>query len=152
MLDELGRGTSTYDGYAIAYAVLQHLAQNLKCRTLFSTHYHMLTKEFEGKTNLVGLFYMDCMVLPESEQILFTYNLKKGLCPQSYGLNVAIGAGLPMEVVNKAKEIADEFAKESKLAQRERFLENSYKIKKLCENVNNVAFLRDFWKKLQSGK
>lgn len=151
-MDELGRGTSTYDGYAIAYAVLQHLAQNLKCRTLFSTHYHMLTKEFEGKTNLVGLFYMDCMVLPDSEEILFTYNLKKGLCPQSYGLNVAIGAGLPMDVVNKAKEIADEFARESKLAQREKFLENDYKVKQLCENANNINFIRDFWKKLQNTK
>lgn len=151
-MDELGRGTSTYDGYAIAYAVLQHLAQNLKCRTLFSTHYHMLTKEFEGKTNLVGLFYMDCMVLPDSEEILFTYNLKKGLCPQSYGLNVAIGAGLPMDVVNKAKEIADEFARESKLAQREKFLENDYNVKQLCENANNINFIRDFWKRLQNTK
>lgn len=151
-MDELGRGTSTYDGYAIAYAVLQHLAQNLKCRTLFSTHYHMLTKEFEGKTNLVGLFYMDCMVLPDSEEILFTYNLKKGLCPQSYGLNVAIGAGLPMDVVNKAKEIADEFARESKLAQREKFLENDYNVKQLCENADNINFIRDFWKRLQNTK
>ena len=150
VLDELGRGTSTYDGYAIAYAVLQHLAQNLRCRTLFSTHYHMLTKEFEGKTSLVGLFYMDCMVIPDSEEILFTYHLKKGLCPQSYGLNVAIGAGLPMEVVNRAREVADEFAKESKLAKREKFLEDSYKVKKLLSNIENISFVRDFWKRLQN--
>ena len=52
VLDELGRGTSTYDGYAIAYAVLKHVAETVGCRTLFSTHYHMLTREFEGLSDL----------------------------------------------------------------------------------------------------
>ena len=154
VLDELGRGTSTYDGYAIAYAVLQHLSENLGCRTLFSTHYHMLTREFEGKSSIVGLYYMDCKVLPGTEEIMFTYKLKPGLCPQSYGLNVAIGAGLPAQVVARAKEVADEFARESNLARRDRLLEAVQLAKKviMLASTEDTKALRDVWLSLRNSR
>lgn len=122
VLDELGRGTSTYDGYAIAYAVLKHVAETVGCRTLFSTHYHMLTREFEGRADLVSLCHMACQVLPDTQEIIFTYKLMPGLCPNSYGMNVAVSAGLPREVIRRAKEVSAEFAQTSALAQREKLL------------------------------
>ena len=61
IMDELGRGTSTFDGYSIAHSVLSYLSQQVKCRTLFTTHYHMLVKEFEGNPQ-IGLYMMACEV------------------------------------------------------------------------------------------
>jgi DNA mismatch repair protein MSH6 len=61
ILDELGRGTSTFDGYSIAYSVLDYLTKQIKCRVLFSTHYHKLTEEF-SQNPAIGLHHMRCLV------------------------------------------------------------------------------------------
>eukprot|EP00727_Mastigamoeba_balamuthi_P004731 m51a1_g14256 putative dna mismatch repair protein msh6 (1263) ;mRNA; f:277351-288130 len=130
VLDELGRGTSTYDGYAIAYAVLRHAAESLRCRTMFSTHYHMLTTEFGrcGASGAVGLWHMECLVEDEGssdagdddcKNVVFTYRLCAGTCPRSYGVQVARAAGLPDDVLRRAREAAAEFARGSALAHRE---------------------------------
>ena len=58
IMDELGRGTSTFDGYAIAHSVLNYLIKEIRCRTLFTTHYHMLVDDFKGNPNHVGLYRM----------------------------------------------------------------------------------------------
>ena len=71
ILDELGRGTSTYDGYSIAFATLSHLANNTKAAILFSTHYHALTKEFESNSN-VSLQHMSCYIDTE-KYFLFSF-------------------------------------------------------------------------------
>ncbi|GMN50500.1 hypothetical protein TIFTF001_019655 [Ficus carica] len=92
ILDELGRGTSTFDGYAIAYAVFRHLIEKVNCRLLFATHYHPLTKEFASHPN-VTLQHMACS---------FLYRLTSGACPESYGLQVATMAGIPEQVVEAA--------------------------------------------------
>lgn len=103
--DELGRGTATNDGAAIAHAVLEHLATGCKARTLFSTHYHLLADE-AAAWPAVALGHMGCHVAPPvddgAEVVTFLYRLTAGNCPKSYGMNVARIAGLPESVVAAA--------------------------------------------------
>lgn len=107
LLDELGRGTSTFDGYAIAYAVFRHLVEAVRCRLLFATHYHPLTKEFASHPH-VTLQHMACMLKPRNggdggeKELTFLYRLTSGACPESYGLQVATMAGLPRSIVERA--------------------------------------------------
>ncbi|KAI5005350.1 hypothetical protein ZWY2020_032593 [Hordeum vulgare] len=106
LLDELGRGTSTFDGYAIAYAVFRHLVEQVRCRLLFATHYHPLTKEFASHPH-VSLQHMACMLKPRSGgngemELTFLYRLASGSSPESYGLQVATMAGIPKSIVEKA--------------------------------------------------
>ena len=114
IMDELGRGTSTFDGTAIASATVQHLVERNKCLTLFATHYHSLLEEWKDNGN-VKLGHMECLVengsAPEVEEhnITFLYTLGSGVCPKSFGINVARLAGLPDDVLIKAKRISAEF-------------------------------------------
>ena len=101
IIDELGRGTSTFDGYSIAHAVLKYLVRQIKCLTLFSTHYHMLLDDFRGAKN-VDLYHMACKQDKHSDRITFLYKFIKGECPASFGLNVARMAGLPDHVIEHA--------------------------------------------------
>ncbi|XP_075661192.1 DNA mismatch repair protein MSH7 [Castanea sativa] len=110
ILDELGRGTSTFDGYAIAYAVFRHLIEKVNCRLLFATHYHPLTKEFASHPH-VTLQHMACAFKSKSEcysrsdqELVFLYRLTSGACPESYGLQVAMMAGIPEKVVQVASK------------------------------------------------
>ncbi|CAN8258263.1 unnamed protein product [Cochlearia groenlandica] len=110
ILDELGRGTSTFDGYAIAYAVFRHLVEKVQCRMLFATHYHPLTKEFSSHPR-VTLKHMACAFRSRSGQdqeqdLVFLYRLAEGACPESYGLQVALMAGIPKQVVERASKAA----------------------------------------------
>jgi DNA mismatch repair protein MSH6 len=95
IMDELGRGTSTYDGMIIAKTILDRLEKKLLCRTLFTTHYHNL-KEWCVQQPAIDLYFMDCVVNDDSKDITFLYKFKKGVCPQSYGIHVAKLAGLPV--------------------------------------------------------
>ncbi|XP_015439440.1 PREDICTED: DNA mismatch repair protein Msh6 [Dufourea novaeangliae] len=110
LLDELGRGTSTYDGTAIAAAVVDALTK-LKCRTLFSTHYHSLVEDYKNKQD-VTLAHMACMVENEEEDevsqetVTFLYKLIEGACPKSYGFNAARLAGVPPVITSRAHEIS----------------------------------------------
>ncbi|KAK9073780.1 hypothetical protein SSX86_006374 [Deinandra increscens subsp. villosa] len=113
ILDELGRGTSTFDGYAIAYAVFRHLVDKVNCRLLFATHYHPLTKEFATHPH-VTLQHMACSFKPISnnspsanQQLLFLFRLAAGACPESYGMQVALMAGIPKKVVEAATKAAE---------------------------------------------
>ncbi|XP_038669646.1 DNA mismatch repair protein Msh6 [Scyliorhinus canicula] len=115
LLDELGRGTATYDGTAIASAVVKELAENIKCRTLFSTHYHSLVEDFSHSA-AVHLGHMACMVEnecedPSQETITFLYKFIKGACPKSYGFNAARLANIPEEIIQKGHKKAKEFEK-----------------------------------------
>lgn len=100
IMDEVGRGTSTEDGLSIAWAVSEYLLNNIKCRTLFATHYHELTRiEHE---NLVLL----CMeVLQQGESVTFLRKVKVGASENSYGIHVAKLAGVPDQVIFRANEI-----------------------------------------------
>jgi len=104
VLDEVGRGTSTYDGLAIARAVVEYLHNHprLGCRTLFATHYHELT-ELERVLPRVRNYRMD--VLEEGDQVIFLHRVVRGGADKSYGIHVAQLAGLPQAVVRRAREI-----------------------------------------------
>ncbi|KAG7578547.1 DNA mismatch repair protein MutS-like N-terminal [Arabidopsis thaliana x Arabidopsis arenosa] len=113
ILDELGRGTSTFDGYAIAYSVFRHLVEKVQCRMLFATHYHPLTKEFASHPRVTSK-HMACAFKSKSDQaprgcdqdLVFLYRLTEGACPESYGLQVALMAGIPNQVVKIASDAA----------------------------------------------
>ncbi|HEV2127873.1 MAG TPA: DNA mismatch repair protein MutS [Thermomicrobiales bacterium] len=104
VLDEIGRGTSTYDGLAIARAIVEHLhnASHLGCKTLFATHYHELT-ELAGVLPRVRAFRME--VLEEGDQVIFLRQVVPGGADRSYGIHVAQLAGLPRAIVRRASEI-----------------------------------------------
>lgn len=104
ILDEIGRGTSTYDGLAIARAVLEYIHNHprLNCRTLFATHYHELT---ELEKILPRVRNYNVSVLEDGERIVFLHKLVRGGADRSYGIHVAQLAGLPKAVVARAKEI-----------------------------------------------
>ncbi|XP_069464515.1 DNA mismatch repair protein Msh6 isoform X2 [Ambystoma mexicanum] len=113
LLDELGRGTATFDGTAIASAVVKELAENIKCRTLFSTHYHSLVEDYSHNA-AVRLGHMACMVEnecedPSQETITFLYKFIDGACPKSYGFNAARLADIPEDIIQKGHKKAREF-------------------------------------------
>ena len=107
ILDEIGRGTSTFDGLSIAWAVVEHISnpELLGAKALFATHYHELT-ELEGKLDSVNNY---CIAVKEKgDDIVFLRKIIKGGADKSYGIQVAKLAGLPDSVVNRAKEIVDQ--------------------------------------------
>lgn len=107
ILDEIGRGTSTFDGLSIAWAVIEHIANKrlLGAKTLFATHYHELT-ELEGKMNNVNNY---CIAVKEQgDDIVFLRKIIKGGADKSYGIQVAKLAGVPDMVIDRAKEIVSE--------------------------------------------
>ncbi|MCH5272164.1 MAG: DNA mismatch repair protein MutS [Lachnospiraceae bacterium] len=109
ILDEIGRGTSTFDGLSIAWAVVEHIADPklIGAKALFATHYHELT-ELEGKLNAVHNY---CIAVKEQgEDIVFLRKIIPGGADKSYGIQVAKLAGVPGEVLVRAREIADELA------------------------------------------
>ncbi|KAH1043695.1 hypothetical protein AAZX31_09G171700 [Glycine max] len=117
ILDELGRGTSTFDGYAIAYAVFRHLIEKVNCRMLFATHYHSLTKEFASHPRVI-MQHMACAFKSKSDthsmrdqELVFLYRLASGPCPESYGLQVALMAGIPEKTVNIASKASQQMKK-----------------------------------------
>ncbi len=102
ILDEIGRGTSTFDGLAIAWSVIEYIDSNIKAKTLFATHYHELT-ELEGKLHGVQNY---CIAVKESgDDIVFLRKIMKGGADKSYGIQVAKLAGLPEAMLERAKEI-----------------------------------------------
>ncbi len=109
IMDEVGRGTSTEDGLAIAWAVSEYLLNNIKCKTFFATHYHELTR-MEHK-NLKML----CMqIREEGNQVVFLRKVKEGITQNSYGIHVASLAGIPVSVIERAKQILSKIQEDSK--------------------------------------
>lgn len=108
ILDEIGRGTSTYDGLAIAWAVAEDLAQRFdgSLRTLFATHYHELT-QLEGQ--IPGIFTMNIAIREYKKNIIFLHKLVPGPTDKSYGIEVARLAGIPRSVVSRARELLELF-------------------------------------------
>mmetsp|Transcript_43145 Transcript_43145/g.41491 ORF Transcript_43145/g.41491 Transcript_43145/m.41491 type:complete len:147 (-) Transcript_43145:52-492(-) len=108
ILDELGRGTSTFDGYSIAHAVLKFLVGKVRCRSLFSTHYHMLLDEFRGAPG-VQSYHMAYKADENNDKVMFLYKFIKGECPMSFGINVARMAHIPEGVLKNAKKKSEQF-------------------------------------------
>ncbi|KAI8584582.1 hypothetical protein K450DRAFT_216999 [Umbelopsis ramanniana AG] len=114
ILDELGRGTSTFDGYAIAYAVLHYLATHVGCLGLFSTHYQTLCQEFERVPEVVNM-HMAYHIDENEHDITFLYKLTEGACQKSFGMNVANMAGIPKSIVEQADSAATQFEQTHRL-------------------------------------
>ena len=102
VLDEIGRGTATYDGLALAWAVIEHIHQRIRARTLFATHYHELT---ELADQLPGVRNLHVSVKEAGDQIIFLRKVEPGRADRSYGIEVARLAGLPVSVIERAREI-----------------------------------------------
>ena len=109
ILDEIGRGTSTYDGLSIAWAVVEHIAdpRQIGAKTLFATHYHELT-ELEGK--IPGVINYCIAVREKGDDIVFLRKIVKGGADRSYGIQVAKLAGVPDSVIERAKNLAEELS------------------------------------------
>ena len=126
ILDEIGRGTSTFDGLGIAWAVIEHIADKklLGAKTLFATHYHELT-ELEGKLDSVDNY---CVAVKEQgEDIIFLRKIIKGGADKSYGIQVAKLAGVPENVLRRAREIVDELSNND-IAERAKDIAVEYEI------------------------
>lgn len=105
ILDEVGRGTSTYDGLSLAWAITEHIANNIKCRTLFATHYHELTELAELFSNIKNC---NVAVREWMDEVVFLHKILPGGSDKSYGIHVAKLAGIPKSVLLRSKEILEE--------------------------------------------
>ena len=102
MLDEIGRGTATYDGLALAWAVVEHIHARTRAKTLFATHYHELTELAE---QLSGVRNLMVSVKEAGDHIIFLRKVEPGKADRSYGIEVARLAGLPLSVIERAREV-----------------------------------------------
>jgi len=165
IMDELGRGTSTFDGTAIASAAVKHLVDRSKCLTLFATHYHSLLDEWKNNRD-VRLGHMECVVdnregdsnkdQEEECNVTFLYTLGDGGCPKSFGINVAKLANLPTEVLVNAKRISADFEDELNGTRR---IPNAVTARSapgqkaaICGAIQNENWeeLIDLWKQIRS--
>ncbi|KAJ6645001.1 DNA mismatch repair protein MutS [Pseudolycoriella hygida] len=151
ILDEIGRGTSTYDGVSIAWAVLEYIHDKLKCRCLFATHYHELT----NLSNFLPALENYTTKIEELEhEILFLHNIIKGTADKSYGIHVASLAGLPKSVIirandillklektgtNKGKNILKTETNNLSLFTLAPETPEDFKLQKLKEEINNIV-------------
>lgn len=160
ILDELGRGTSTFDGTAIAHAVINHLVNKTRCRTLFATHYHLLVSDWNYDPR-VKLGHMDCLVnqIEEDdnendteemkrikregkEEVTFLYKLCDGSSPKSYGINVARLAGIPTKVLELAIQQSFKF---EELQQK---LQNGSKNMNKLASISHVSMITGIYEKI----
>jgi DNA mismatch repair protein MutS len=110
ILDEIGRGTATFDGLSIAWAVAEHLHDDIGCRTLFATHYHELTSLADSKN---GVGNANVAVREHNDKIIFLRKIIEGSADRSYGIQVARLAGLPMKIIERSKSILSHLEEKS---------------------------------------
>mgnify|MGYP001449827882 CR=1 FL=1 len=110
LLDEIGRGTSTFDGLSIAWSVSEYLANKIKCNTIFATHYHELNYLKNSNSNIENF---QVLVEQKNDQLNFTHKIEKGGSNKSYGIEAARLAGVPKEVIEKAKLVLDSLEKKN---------------------------------------
>ena len=113
LLDEIGRGTATFDGLSIAWAVAEHLAIVIQARTIFATHYHELN-ELASILSNVANYQVTVKELPD--QIIFLHKVQPGGADRSYGIEAGRLAGLPATVIDRAKQVMQQIEKHSKIA------------------------------------
>src|ERR1700685_4355366 len=107
ILDEIGRGTSTLDGLSLAWAIAEHIALNVRSRTLFATHYHELT---DLARRLKGVRNLNVAVREWEDQVVFLHRIVEGGTDRSYGIHVARLAGVPRPVLDRARQLLSELA------------------------------------------
>jgi DNA mismatch repair protein MutS len=138
ILDEIGRGTSTYDGLSLAWAVVENLHEQLGCRTLFATHYHELT---ELAKTLPGVRNLNVAVREWEDQVVFLHKIIDGAADKSYGIHVARLAGVPRPIIERAKDLLAQLEDQSldeqgraKLARRRRAAERQLSLFSAAEH------------------
>ena len=109
ILDEIGRGTSTYDGISLAWSVVEYLHEHVGCRTLFATHYHELT---DLAKSLAGVKNLNVAVREWQDEVIFLHKIVEGAADKSYGIHVARLAGVPREIIQRSKEILAQLEEE----------------------------------------
>jgi len=102
VLDEVGRGTSTFDGVSLAWAIVEHLHDRIGCRALFATHYHELTDLADDRPGITNL---TVAVAEQDDDVVFLHRIEPGAAAKSYGIHVARLAGVPGSVVRRAREV-----------------------------------------------
>jgi DNA mismatch repair protein MutS len=102
ILDEVGRGTSTFDGVSLAWAIVEHLHDRIGCRALFATHYHELT---DLATDRPGIVNRTVAVAEQDDEVVFLHRIQDGAATKSYGIHVARLAGVPRSVISRSREV-----------------------------------------------
>ena len=115
LFDEIGRGTSTYDGMALAQSMMEYLASCVHAKTMFSTHYHELTSLVDSMGVVKNVHVV---VKEDDDKVTFLYRIKEGAAGHSYGINVARLAGLPESVLSRAKEVQKELESKKRVVQQ----------------------------------
>lgn len=115
ILDEIGRGTSTFDGVSIAWAVAEYLASRIKAKTLFATHYHVLN---DLEKQVKGIKNYNISVLEKEDKIIFLRKILEGGTDKSYGIHVAKLAGMPKEVIEKSRQIQFKLEQEDNISEK----------------------------------
>ncbi|MDC0398484.1 DNA mismatch repair protein MutS [Alphaproteobacteria bacterium] len=132
ILDEIGRGTATFDGLSIAWAAIEHLHENSRCRTLFATHYHELTALASTLTSLS----CNTMKIKEwKDDIIFLHEVSKGAADRSYGIHVAKLAGLPASVITRSKIVLENLEK----GEKNKVIENLNEELPLFQSIENES-------------
>ena len=135
LFDEIGRGTSTYDGMALAQAMIEYIATCIQAKTLFSTHYHELTTLEESLTNVKN-YHVE--VHEENDHVTFLYRVKMGKADKSYGINVAKLAKLPESVIDRAKGIQKE------LESTKRVVQQSLQVVEMVKTSPEVEVIKNY--------
>ena len=147
IMDEVGRGTSTYDGLSLAWSILEHLHNTSHSRTLFATHYHELTKLSE---TLPSLSCHTMQVKEWENKVIFLYTVMSGVAKSSYGIHVASLAGIPNSVLRRAKKILQEFetsgtrnnlSKEEKEVSTSKFIKTNNKTEIINNLINDMSVI-----------
>jgi DNA mismatch repair protein MutS len=124
LFDEVGRGTATFDGMALAQSIIEYLHNNTCCKTLFSTHYHELTSL---ENSLQHLKNLHVEAISENNNIIFMHKVKEGPTDQSYGINVASLAKIPEEVILRASDILNKLSSSNQVDSKVLSIENYQK-------------------------
>ena len=145
LFDELGRGTATYDGMSLARAILEYVNTKIKCKTLFSTHYHELTDLSETMSNIKNV-HVDA--IEEDGKVTFLHKVKEGPIDKSYGIHVARLAGLPEDLLDRADKILKTYESNEKKENHEVYVqqtldfEEKHENSKIEEEIKNLDILK----------
>jgi DNA mismatch repair protein MutS len=134
LFDEIGRGTSTYDGMALAQAMVEYIAACIHAKTMFSTHYHELTTISDSVPVIRNVHVV---VKEDNEKVIFLYKVKDGPAGHSYGINVARLAGLPDSVLERAKDLQKE------LESKKRVVQQSYQLVEMKKEDKQAQAVRE---------
>jgi DNA mismatch repair protein MutS len=135
LFDEIGRGTSTYDGMALAQAIIEYIATVTKAKTIFSTHYHELTALADSLSGVINVFVQ---VHEKDEDITFLYRVKRGKADKSYGINVARLAHLPDAVIHRAKDLLRQLESRRRVVQQSLDVVEIVHVPKHLEEIKKI--------------